>query len=80
MRCIVHILNLVVHDGLKLADASVKKFRDCIRWVRGSPARLHKFKELTELLEVKEKSSLCLDVPTRWTSTYMMLRTTIAYK
>ncbi|KAJ9553189.1 hypothetical protein OSB04_017234 [Centaurea solstitialis] len=80
MRCIAHILNLVVQDGLKLADASVKKIRDCVRWVRGSPSRLHKFKEFAELLEVEEKSSLCLDVPTRWNSTYMMLRTAIAYK
>ncbi|KAJ9542181.1 hypothetical protein OSB04_028687 [Centaurea solstitialis] len=80
MRCIAYILNLVVQDGLKLADASVKKIRDCVRWVRGSPSRLHKFKEFAELLEVEEKSSLCLDVPTRWNSTYMMLRTAIAYK
>ncbi|KAJ9547385.1 hypothetical protein OSB04_019928 [Centaurea solstitialis] len=73
MRCIAHILNLVVQDGLKLADASVKKIRDCVRWVRGSPSRLHKFREFADLLEVEEKSSLCLDVPTRWNSTYMML-------
>ncbi|KAJ9543902.1 hypothetical protein OSB04_023609 [Centaurea solstitialis] len=80
MRCIAHILNLVVQDGLKLADASVKKIRDCVRWVRGSPSRLHKFREFADLLEVEEKSSLCLGVPTRWNSTYMMLRTAIAYK
>ena len=80
MRCIAHILNLVVRDGLKLADASVKKIRDCVRWVRGSPSRLHKFREFADLLTVEEKSSLCLDVPTRWNTTYMMLRTTIAYK
>ncbi|XP_024969617.1 zinc finger BED domain-containing protein RICESLEEPER 2-like [Cynara cardunculus var. scolymus] len=48
--------------------------------VRGSPSRLKKFRELAELLEVEEKSSLCLEVPTRWNSTYMMLRTAIAYK
>ncbi|KAJ9544901.1 hypothetical protein OSB04_024608 [Centaurea solstitialis] len=57
-----------------------KLIRDCIRWVRGSPSRLHKFREFADLLEVEKKSSLCLDVPTRWNSTYMMLRTAIAYK
>ncbi|XP_024965962.1 zinc finger BED domain-containing protein RICESLEEPER 2-like [Cynara cardunculus var. scolymus] len=80
MRCIAHILNLVVQDGLKFADTSVKKIRDCIRWVRGSPSRLKKFRELAELLKVEEKSSLWLDVPTRWNSTYMILRTAIAYR
>ncbi|XP_024963216.1 zinc finger BED domain-containing protein RICESLEEPER 2-like [Cynara cardunculus var. scolymus] len=80
MRYIAHILNLVVQDGLKLADTSVKKIKDCIRWVKGSPSRLKKFRELVELLEVEEKSSLYLVVPTRWNSTYMMLRTAIAYR
>ncbi|KAJ9566444.1 LOW QUALITY PROTEIN: hypothetical protein OSB04_002410 [Centaurea solstitialis] len=77
MRCIAHILNLVVQVSLKLADASVKKIRDCVRWVRGSPSRLHKFREFADLLERKV---LCLDVPTRWNSTYMMLRSAIAYQ
>ncbi|XP_024972668.1 zinc finger BED domain-containing protein RICESLEEPER 2-like [Cynara cardunculus var. scolymus] len=62
------------------AEFNSKKIRDCIRWVRGSPSRLKKFRELAELLEVEEKSSLCLDVPTRWNSTYMMLQTAIGYR
>ncbi|XP_024980836.1 zinc finger BED domain-containing protein RICESLEEPER 2-like [Cynara cardunculus var. scolymus] len=49
-------------------------------WVKGSPSRLKKFRELADLLEVEEKSSLCLDVPTRWNSTSMMLHTAIAYR
>ncbi|XP_031115772.1 zinc finger BED domain-containing protein RICESLEEPER 1-like [Ipomoea triloba] len=32
MRCIAHILNLVVQDGLKFADSSVKSVRDAVRW------------------------------------------------
>ena len=80
MRCIAHILNLVVQDGLNMADLAVKKVRDTIRWVRGSPARLSMFKELQSLLGVEEKSSLCLDVPTRWNSTYLMLKTSIPYR
>ena len=80
MRCIAHILNLVVQDGLKMADSAVRKLRDTVRWVRGSPARLTKFRETTDWLEIEEKCSLCLDVPTRWNSTDMMLRNAIPYR
>ena len=80
MRCIAHILNLVVQDGLKMADLSVTKLRNTVRWVRGSPARLTKFREICDWLDIKEKCSLCLDVPTRWNSTYMMLRNAIPYR
>ncbi|XP_019172939.1 PREDICTED: zinc finger BED domain-containing protein RICESLEEPER 2-like [Ipomoea nil] len=65
---------------VRFADSSVKKVRDSVRWMRNSPARLKKFRDLAELLGVEAKSSLQLDVPTRWNSTYMMLSTVIQYK
>ncbi|XP_031120948.1 zinc finger BED domain-containing protein RICESLEEPER 2-like [Ipomoea triloba] len=65
MRCIAHILNLVVQDGLRLADVYVKRVRDVVRWVRNSPARLKKFRDLADLIGVEAKSALQLDVPTR---------------
>ncbi|XP_019178818.1 PREDICTED: zinc finger BED domain-containing protein RICESLEEPER 2-like [Ipomoea nil] len=80
MRCIAHILNLVVQDGLKECDSSVKKVRDAVRYVRSSPARLQKFKSLSDLIGVEAKNSLCLDVPTRWNSTYMMLNTALLFQ
>ncbi|XP_019164624.1 PREDICTED: zinc finger BED domain-containing protein RICESLEEPER 2-like [Ipomoea nil] len=80
MRCIAHILNLVVQDGLKECDSSVKKVRDAVRYVRSSPARLQKFKSLADLIGVEAKNSLCLDVPTRWNSTYMMLNTALLFQ
>ncbi|XP_019158830.1 PREDICTED: zinc finger BED domain-containing protein RICESLEEPER 2-like [Ipomoea nil] len=80
MRCIAHILNLVVQDGLKFADESVKRVRGAVRWVRNSPARLTKFREFAELFGVEAKSALHLDVPTRWNSTYIMLNTAVQYQ
>ena len=79
MRCIAHILNLVVIEGLKEANASVKRVREAVRYVRNSPARLAKFKEFSNLLGIKYKSTLSLDVPTRWNSTYLMLNTACSY-
>ncbi|XP_055961671.1 zinc finger BED domain-containing protein RICESLEEPER 2-like [Mercurialis annua] len=80
MRCIAHILNLVVSDGLKDVNESVKKVRDCVRYIRNSPARLKKFKEAAEFVGVETKKGLCLDVPTRWNSTFLMLSTACLYE
>ncbi|XP_019184686.1 PREDICTED: zinc finger BED domain-containing protein RICESLEEPER 2-like [Ipomoea nil] len=67
-------------DGLKECDSAVKKVREVVRYVRNSPARLKKFRDLSALIGIEQKSSLCLDVPTRWNSTYMMLQSALLYQ
>ncbi|KAF2288802.1 hypothetical protein GH714_014265 [Hevea brasiliensis] len=39
MRCIAYIINLVVTDGLKETNVSVKRVREAVRYIRQSPAR-----------------------------------------
>ncbi|CAN1331807.1 Putative AC transposase [Linum perenne] len=73
MRCVAHILNLVVTDGLEEVDVSVRRVREAVRWVRGSPARTSTFKECVVFHGMDPKSLLRLDVATRWNSTYLML-------
>ncbi|KAG5253278.1 zinc finger BED domain-containing protein [Salix suchowensis] len=73
VRCCAHIVNLIVSDGLKEINASVVKIRNAIRFVRSSPARLLAFKKCVEKLHIECKKLLCLDVATRWNSTYLML-------
>lgn len=41
MRCIAHILNLIVQDGLKDVDNFVRNVRDAVRYVRNFAARLN---------------------------------------
>jgi hypothetical protein len=72
-RCIAHIANLIASDGLKEIDRSVHKVRSSVRYIRKSPARLKRFNECSEFLKIQSKKKLCLDVPTRWNSTYLML-------
>ncbi|XP_055961833.1 zinc finger BED domain-containing protein RICESLEEPER 1-like [Mercurialis annua] len=80
MRCIAHILNLVVSDGLKDVNVCIKKVRECVRYIRNSPARLKKFKEAADFVGVETKKGLSLDVPTRWNSTFLMLSTACLYE
>ncbi|XP_050222128.1 zinc finger BED domain-containing protein RICESLEEPER 2-like [Mercurialis annua] len=80
MRCIAHILNLVVSDGLKESGSSFQKVRGAVRYIKNSPLGLSKFKECKKSLDFECKRSLCLDVPTRWNSTYLMLDTACLYQ
>ena len=73
MRCMAHILNLVVVDGLKHVNPSIIRVRAAVRYVRQSPARLKKFRECVDIEKIESKSLLTLDVATRWNSTYLML-------
>ncbi|KAJ8759334.1 hypothetical protein K2173_006854 [Erythroxylum novogranatense] len=47
--------------------------RSAVRFVRQSPARLKRFNETIVMEMIDCKKSLCLDVSTRWNSTYLML-------
>ncbi|KAG6433188.1 hypothetical protein SASPL_104796 [Salvia splendens] len=45
-----------------------------------TPELIHQFKECAQKFVVEFTSSLCLDVPTRWNSTYLMLCSGIKYR
>ncbi|XP_073017778.1 zinc finger BED domain-containing protein RICESLEEPER 2-like [Primulina eburnea] len=76
MRCVAHIINLIVVDGLQEINESVSRVRNAVKYVRQSPSRLIKFKEYVEIEKIESKNSLCLDVSTRWNSTFLMLNVT----
>ena len=40
MRCVVHIINLVVQNGLKDLNESITRVRDAVRYFKQSPTRL----------------------------------------
>ncbi|XP_010677727.1 zinc finger BED domain-containing protein RICESLEEPER 2-like [Beta vulgaris subsp. vulgaris] len=80
MRCVAHIINLVVSDGLKTMNESVNRVRHAVRFIKQSPARLLRFKKCVSEEKINTKRLLCLDVPTRWNSTYLMLSAVIDLK
>ena len=73
MRCCAHILNLIVQDGLKDLNESIVKVRNVVRYVKSSSNRFEKFKACVEKKKNSKQKLLCLDVSTRWNSTYLML-------
>lgn len=80
LRYGAHILNLVVKDGLKDQHVSISRKRNAVRYVRSSPARLAKFKTCVEREKIKCEKLVCLDVETRWNSTYTMLEIAVKYE
>lgn len=80
VRCIAHVMNLIVQDGLSHIGKSVDCVRAAVKYIRQSPQRLRKFKEFAELEKCPSTKSLVLDVPTRWNSTYLMLETAQNYE
>ena len=73
MRCCAYILNLIVREGLKEIDASIAKVLEAMRYVKSLPNRNQNFRSFIERLGMESKSLLCLDLPTRWNLTYLML-------
>ncbi|WOL14226.1 zinc finger BED domain-containing protein RICESLEEPER 2-like [Canna indica] len=80
VRCCAHILNIMVQDGLIVIHDIISKVRESVKYIKGSPARLHKFNEIARQLQLSSTKRLVLDVSTRWNSTYAMLESALEFK
>uniref|UniRef100_A0A0A9CM89 hAT-like transposase RNase-H fold domain-containing protein n=1 Tax=Arundo donax TaxID=35708 RepID=A0A0A9CM89_ARUDO len=80
IRCCAHIVNLIVKSGLKFINSSITKIRNVVRYVRSSPLRSDQFKRCVEKEKICDKSSLSLDVETRWNATYLMLQSAVKFE
>ena len=73
MRCITHILNLVVADGLKVIENGVGKIKESVSYWTQTQKQFKSFELAARQLKINCKKSLKLDCPTHWNSTYAML-------
>jgi hypothetical protein len=80
MWCVAHILNLVVSEGLKELDGCIDNIINVVKYVRFSLSRMAKFKGCIERENITCVKTVCLDVQTRWNSTYLMLCTAKKYE
>ncbi|CAN1337708.1 Zinc finger BED domain-containing protein RICESLEEPER 2 [Linum perenne] len=69
-----------IKNGLGEISTSVRKIREVVRYVKQSPARLQKFYDFVAVEDIESKKKLCLDVPTRWNSTFFMLQVVEKYE
>jgi hypothetical protein len=80
VRCCAHIVNLVVQDGLQPLQPFIHQLRETVKYLKKSTSRLHKFVEVCKTLNMKIGAGLCLDVSTRWSSTYKMFDACTPYR
>ena len=73
VRCFGHVLNLVVQDALGCISESTASLCELIKKIRYSLQRLEMLIRLCSSSGVSQVKPL-LDVPTRWSSTYEMLK------
>uniref|UniRef100_A0A7N0TCR0 Uncharacterized protein n=1 Tax=Kalanchoe fedtschenkoi TaxID=63787 RepID=A0A7N0TCR0_KALFE len=59
---------------------SISRIRSTVKYVRQSPSRWKKFKECVSIEKIESKSSVCLDVRTRWNLTYLMLNIAVKFE
>ncbi|CAI9285711.1 unnamed protein product [Lactuca saligna] len=74
IRCMAHIINLVVKMGLKHEVYHVKNLQDAVKYIRASPQRIKTFKQAMKDAVVESQRFLCGETPTRWNSTFELLR------
>lgn len=60
MRCVAHILNLVVTNGLKDLHDFICNNKNAVRYVRSSLTRMMKFKEFVGRENIQYKKMVCL--------------------
>ena len=80
VRCVAHILNLIVWDRLKVVGKLLKCVRAAVKFLRQSSNRLQRFQDYAVAEKIENKASLSLDVPTRWNSTFKMLSTALVHE
>jgi hypothetical protein len=65
MRCCVHILNLIVQDGLSVIEDGIERIRDSVSYWSASGKREQRFEEAAHQLGMEYTKKLILDCKTR---------------
>lgn len=71
VRCCAHVLNLIVQYGLVHIKDLIHNVRESAKCIRSSSSRKE---DLLAHYGLCGKKEVMLDVPTRWSSTYTMLK------
>ncbi|PWA78331.1 zinc finger, BED-type [Artemisia annua] len=72
-NCLARYLSNIALEALKSSQETVKKVRDCVKYVKTSESLEEKFITLKQQLQVPSTKTLALDDQTQWNTTYEML-------
>nr|DAD43511.1 TPA_asm: hypothetical protein HUJ06_001741 [Nelumbo nucifera] len=73
VRCVAHILNLIVQDGLREVSPLLHKIRESAKYVKLTPHKKQKFDNARSQAKLQHKRWVIVKCLTRWNSTYDML-------
>lgn len=80
VRCVAHVINLMVQDALEALCDVTQKIRESIQCIKSTQAMQTKFNEVAQEVKVQSQKTLCLDNSMRWNSTYVMLEVALEYR
>ncbi|KAL4589820.1 hypothetical protein LXL04_002730 [Taraxacum kok-saghyz] len=72
-NCLARCLTFIAQYAINTSQETVKKVRDCVKYVITSESLEEKFLQLKQQLQVMTTKSLSLDDQTQWNTTYEML-------
>ncbi|XP_020688142.1 zinc finger BED domain-containing protein RICESLEEPER 1 isoform X1 [Dendrobium catenatum] len=80
LQCCAHTIDLIAQEGLKEIAVSLHKIRESIKYIKGSETIEQKFFECVTRSSLDDKIGLRQDVPTWWSSTFIMLDNALSYR
>lgn len=73
-NCLSRSISGIVAESLATNHETVKKVRDCVKYVKTSESLEEKFLSLKQQLQVPSTKTLAIDNQTQWNTTYEMLQ------
>ncbi|KAK2663377.1 hypothetical protein Ddye_001951 [Dipteronia dyeriana] len=77
-RCACHIINLIVKSGFKKVESQIVIIREALGWIMASNQRSAEFARFCKSNNLKPRK-FQTDMPVRWNSTYLMLKSALPY-
>ncbi|KAG6742429.1 hypothetical protein POTOM_053300 [Populus tomentosa] len=75
--CYAQTLELLARDGFYEIKDVLNKIRGCIEYVNATPSNQDKFQKATNHVKLQDMKAASHDDPTRWETTFVMLRSAL---
>ncbi|KAJ6859919.1 hypothetical protein NC651_036289 [Populus alba x Populus x berolinensis] len=77
VSCYAQTLELLARDGFYEIKDVLNKIRGCIEYVKATPINQDKFQKATNHVKLQDMKAASHDDPTRWETTFVMLRSAL---